>query len=105
MRRGQTADTAANYDEVVFLARVRRSAGVLEDIAIAESMCLGIRAFMAAAHAREGRGIVSGPVLREDGRGFRALREQTRGADCDGHAIDEIATRERSIHSEFAISL
>src|SRR5262249_55240524 len=108
--RSEAADPPADHDEIVGFIGPFGVTGGLPETSVAQRVRDVERTVVAAAHPSERRWIVAGRILREARRldvpGQRAqARSDHRRAYAQRDAIQKIATRDRTIHPQFAIAL
>src|SRR5262249_23687748 len=109
VRCGQTADAAADDDEIVRFAGVDRLARRGPEPAVANCGRDMDRSVVAAAQARQRRRVVAGAVLGELGADSVRWDETAKPggpdqpADADGDTVQEIAPGYRPIHAEVAV--
>ncbi len=106
VRGCEAAHAGADDDEVVGLAGVG-GGGDVDGPAIAQRVRNLERSDVIAAHPRQRRRIVSGRLFRRVLLRLlhreRPLRQQQRARGGGAHAVDEVAARDRAIHSERAV--
>ena len=113
IRGRETADAAANDDEVERFLRVDRLAVRRPEFLVAQRVRRVVRSVVAAAHAGQRRRIVAGRILRESGSFDHQLETRNRAqpvggersANADGDAIQKVASRDRTMHAEIAIDV
>src|SRR5450631_603237 len=106
MRRRESADAAANHNQIKTLASFDRLASFLPEIAVAYAVGNFKTPHMASTQAGQRGGIVPGSFLGLEilVKGRQQMEWKGCGPSCECYAIQKVAAGDAAIHSEFFVA-